>query len=670
MTFIATAAHAQFDRSQPIPGPFPDVNFGKAQTFELKNGLKVIVVENHNLPRVSMSLSLDNPPFTEGNKKGIGEITGSMLGNGTSKISKESFNEEIDFMGSSISFNDKGAYASTLSRYFSKTIEMMALGFTDPLFTQDDFDKEINRTIDMLKAEERSVTANAQRVENVLVYGANHPRGEFVSEDKLKTLKLDDVKTFYKNYLVPNNAYLVIVGDVNFDDVKKQVQKNFGKWKKGKIPTSKYEEPKNVSKTEINFVDMPNAVQSEVSILSTVQLKMTDPDYFPAMVANRILGGDFNSYLNMNLREKHGWTYGARSMINAGKYPGKFRAGASVRNEVTDSAVVESMKELRRIRTEKVSPEVLATVKAGIIGGFVMDAEKPEFVARMALQKNTENLSENFFQEYSSSINAVTPEQVLAAAKKYFSHDNARILVVGKASEVLPGLEKLGYPINYFDRFGNPTSKPEQKQLDDNVSLQTVLDNYIAAIGGENTKSVKTLISIYEAEVQGMKLSLKTINTTDEKYAVVVSGMGMEFQKSVFDGEKGYNAQQGVKKELTEEEIADMKFNAQPFPELLLGNKPGVTLKGIENFNGKEAFVVQDGNTSHYYDVKTALKLGTATKIEAQGQQFLQTISYDEYQDFEGVKIPASFTMNAGMDMNFKLTDVKINEAVSDSDFQ
>src|SRR5690606_13224338 len=142
MVFLAAGVNAQVDRSQPKPGPAPKVNPGKPQTFELKNGLKVMVVENHKLPRVNMTLSLDNPPFVEGDKKGVNDLAGLLVGNGTSKISKEKFNEEIDFMGARINFNAQGASANTLSRYFPRVLELMAQGAIDPRFTQEDFDTE------------------------------------------------------------------------------------------------------------------------------------------------------------------------------------------------------------------------------------------------------------------------------------------------------------------------------------------------------------------------------------------------------------------------------------------------------------------------------------------------------------------------------------------------
>lgn len=670
MVLLASGAFGQVDRSQPKPGPSPKVNLGKPQTFELKNGLKVMVVENHKLPQVTMTLSLDNPPFTEGDKKGIHDLTGSLIGNGTDKISKEDFQEEIDFMGARINFHSSGAFANSLSKYFSRTLELMAQGFINPKFTQDDFETNKARFIDGLKAEERSVQANAQRVENVLVFGANHPNGEFTTEEKLKALTLDDIKDHYNKYFVPNNAYLIILGDVKFNEVKKLVEKEFKSWKKGNLPISKYNEPKNVAKTEINFVDMPNAVQSEIAILSIVDLKMTDEDYYPALIANQIFGGDFNSYLNMNLRETHGWTYGAFSRLRGNKYVDKFKASASVRNEVTDSAVFEAMKELKRIREEKVDANTLNAVKASLIGNFVMDAEKPEFIARQALLVQTQNLPDNFYENYIRNINAVTAEQVQKAAQKYFSYDNARILVVGKGSDVIPGLERLGYTINYFDRFGNPTEKPQQKTIDTNVTVKSIMDKYIEAIGGENTKTVKTLIANYEAEMQGMKVNMKSISTTEGKSLTVISAMGMELQKSVFNGETGYNSIQGMKSEMDEDEIKTYKQNSYPFPELYLNENSGITITGIENFNGEDAYVLDNGMSKTFYSVDSGLKLGNTVEIDAGGQQMVQIITFENYKEFEGIKIPAKMVMDIGQQMVFDLTDVKLNEKVNEAEFQ
>ncbi|HRZ31007.1 MAG TPA: insulinase family protein, partial [Flavobacterium sp.] len=182
--FLTLTMQAQ-DRPQPKPGPAPKINIGKPQTFELPNGLKVLVVENNKLPRVSYNLSIDNAPYSEGNKKGVSDMTSSMLGNGTKTISKNDFNEEVDFLGASINFSSDGAFASGLSKYSKRIMELMADGALNPVFTQEEFEKEKAKLIEGLKADEKSVPSIARRVERVLAYGKNHPRGEYLSEETI-----------------------------------------------------------------------------------------------------------------------------------------------------------------------------------------------------------------------------------------------------------------------------------------------------------------------------------------------------------------------------------------------------------------------------------------------------------------------------------------------------
>ena len=451
------------ERKQPLAGKPPVVNIKKPQSFTLDNGLKVMIVENHKLPKVTFNLTIDNPPFLEGNKKGVDELCSNLIGNGSTKISKEDFNEEIDFMGASISFSSNSAYASSLSKFSKRTLELLAYGALDPKFTQEELDKEKAKLVEGLRSQEKSVSSIASRLVNALAYGKNHPSGEFITEETLANITLEDVIKNYTHNFVPQNAYLAIVGDVKYNEIKPFVEQLFGTWKKTNVEKINYPDPENVSSVQINFIDVPNAVQSEISLVNTYNLRMNDKDFFPAVIASYILGGGFNSYLNMNLREAHGWTYGASSNIGAGKYVTSIRSSSAVKNKVTDSAVVEFIKEIKRIRNEKVSTEALENAKAGYIGRFVMKAEKPESVARYALNTEIENLPADFYENYIKTINAVTKEDVQAAANKYFLIDNSRIIIVGKGKEVIPGLEKLNIPISYFDKYGNPVEKPVYK---------------------------------------------------------------------------------------------------------------------------------------------------------------------------------------------------------------
>ena len=668
--FLTLTMQAQ-DRPQPKPGPAPKINIGKPQTFELPNGLKVLVVENNKLPRVSYNLSIDNAPYSEGNKKGVSDMTSSMLGNGTKTISKNDFNEEVDFLGASINFSSDGAFASGLSKYSKRIMELMADGALNPVFTQEEFEKEKAKLIEGLKADEKSVPSIARRVERVLAYGKNHPRGEYLSEETINTISLNDVIQNYTSYFTPENAYLVIVGDVKFAEVKTTVEKLFGSWKKATAPLVNYSDPKDVQYTQINFVDASNAVQSEISAVHITKLKMTDKDYFAAIVANQILGGDFNSYLNMNLREAHGWTYGARSGLRGNKYVGNFSASTQVRNAVTDSAVVEILKEIKRIRTEKVSEETLKNVKAGYIGKFVMDIEKPATVARYALQTKTQGLPADFYENYIKNINAVTADDILRVSKKYFLAENLRIVVVSKGTDVLPGLEKLNIPIFYFDKYGNKVEKPVAKTVSADVSVKSVLDKYIAAIGGQKAVSgVKSIMTTSSGTVQGMALEMTTKVTSSNKLAVEMKAMGTTMMKQVVNENGAYMVQQGQRKDFTGDDLKEMQAGAVPFEELTLANNKDITLGAVENINGTDAYAVKNGKSTYYFDVKTGLKIAEAKELEQGGQKMTQMTYYSDYKEVKGIKVPHKTTLNIGVELELTTSDVKINEGVTDEDFK
>ena len=672
---LTISAEAQIKRPQPQPGPMPTVNVQKPQEFTLKNGLKVLVVEDHKLPRVSYTLTLDTPPYVEGDKAGVSSLTSAVVGNGTTKTSKEKFNDEVDFLGANIGFWSTGASGSGLSKYSTRILELMAEGVLYPLFSEDEFSKAKQQAIEGLKADEKSVTSTASRVENALVFGKNHPKGEFITEETLNNVTFQDVKDNYKTYFVPEKAYLVVVGDVKFKDVKKQVEKLFKDWKKASAPEVKYPEPNDVLKTQIDFIDMPNAVQSEIALVNTVNLKMTDKDYFAALIANQILGGGGEGRLFLNLREAHGWTYGAYSSIGSGKYTSKFKSTASVRNTVTDSAVVEFMNELHKIRTTPVTQEELDLAKAKYIGNFVMETQKPGTIASFALRTKTSELPKDFYENYIKNIQAVTVQDVQNAANKYFKQDNTRIVIVGKGADVAGSLDRLGYPVNFYDRNANQVEKPVfSKPIPAGVTAKTVLEGHVNAIGGEKAlKVVKSISTAAKGELQGMEITMTQKATSKGQSLTALNGMGMELMKQVVTPTMGYMSGQGQKQELKGDDLKEAQKSAKMFDELDdVANASQFELKAIETFQGEDAYALKNEDTVTYYSVKTGLKLGTVTTMEVQGQTMTMTATYGDYREVKGIKMPYAIglPLGPGMTVDFKVSEVKVNEGVTDADFK
>ncbi|MEM1339719.1 MAG: pitrilysin family protein [Bacteroidota bacterium] len=679
--FTLLFAIGQIDRSkQPEPGPAPKINLGDPNTFEMNNGLKVMVVENNKLPRVRIQLRLDNPPVLEGENAGVSSLMASMLGNGSTNIPKDDFNEEVDFLGATISFGSGNAFASCLSKYFPRILELMADAAINPNFTEEEFEKEKSKLITNLKAQEKDVSAISTRVQLALGYGKNNPNGEFTTEETVNNVALTDVQQFYRKNFVPANAYLIIVGDVEFDSVKELVTAAFTPWTRAVPPSFEYSTPQDAQYTQINFVDAPNAVQSEVSVQNLIELTMKDDDYLSALIANQILGGGGEGRLFLNLREDKGYTYGSYSGIRDNKYgPTRFNAFAEVRNEVADSAVVEILKEIDRMRNEPVSEKELATTKAKYSGRFVMALERPETVANYAYNIETENLPKDFYKTYLERIDAISIDQVQQAAQKYFSIDNARVVVVGKGSEVLENLEKVTFnnkavPVLFYDKYASKTEKPNYDvAVPEGTTAATVLEKYIEAIGGkEKLESVASYAIIAEAEMRGMKLELEMKKTSKDQFMQDVKVMGNSMSKQVLDGDKGYMMMQGQRKDLSEEEITKIKEESAPFPELNYLTAGGVRLEGITPVGDKKAYALKiTESKTAFYDVETGLKIQEINVQEMQGQQVQQTMQLQNYQEVSGVKFPFKLIQTMGpQNFEFIVKEIKVNEGVTPADFE
>ena len=678
--FVTVSITAQIDRSQqPKPGPAPKISLEKPTEYELKNGLKILIVENHKLPRVSYNLTIDRDPIIEGDKAGVTSLLGSMLGNGTTNISKDDFNEEVDFLGARLNFGFSGGFASSLTKYSDRILQLLADAAMNPLLTSEEFDKEKDKLLEGLKSQAKSVDAVAGRVGGALSYGAEHPYGEFVTEETVNSVSFDDIQSYFTKYFGPNDAYLVVIGDVNTKELYKRIKKYFGKWKKASdISSFVPEANQNVEALEINFVDMPNAVQSNISITSNVKLKMSDPDYHAVLIANKIFGGGFNSYLNMNLREANGWTYGARSSVGTDKYISRFSAGAAVRNAVTDSAIVETIKEIKRFQSEPVEASALANAKAKYVGDFVLALERPSTIAQYAISTKINELPEDFYATYLEKINAVSIEDVQRVANKYFTADNARFIVVGKGSEVVANLEKLGIPINYFDKYANPVDKPEfSKPIPEGVTASSVMASYIEAIGGNAAvESVQTMLFNAEVTIEGAPFKptavIKSMAPNKSSMEMSIAGMGT-IMKQKFDGTTGYAEQQGMKQPMSEEDVAEQASQKGLFPEAHY-TADEIELMSLSDLEGTDVYKIKVKGVSEsfrYYDANSGLLLREEATEEAQGQSVTTITVHSDYRAVDGVMIPFGRKITAGPQVfGFNASEVVVNSGVTEADFK
>lgn len=657
----------------PKPGPAPKIQIGTYDQFQLANGLKVIVVENHKLPRVSYQLFVDAPDLQEKEFAGAIDMAGQMLNKGTTTKTKAQIDEEVDFMGASMSSSASGLSGASLTKHTEGLLAIMSDVLLNPSFPVDEFDKMKKQTLSGLASDKDDPDAIANNVASVLRYGKNHPYGEIVTEETVENITLDKCKDYYQNYFQPSISYLVIVGDITKAKAKPMVEQYFGKWKnENALQIPAFQKPKAPKKTTVDFVNKPGAVQSVIAVTYPIDLQPGHPDVIKSRVLNTVLGGFFQSRLMQNLREKHAYTYGSRSRLVNDKTIGYFTAGASVRNEVTDSSVVQLLHELNDIRNTPIPKSDLDMVKNVITGSFARSLARPETVARFALNTARYNLPADYYATYLESLSKVTQADVQAMAKKYIRPENAHIVVVGNKDEVADKLKPFATDgkVTFYDNYG---SELEDLEIPKGVTAQTILGDYLNAIGGASKlATVKSIKQEMGMSMQGFNIIMNSYLVDGEKYAMIMSMNGQVMQKQVYDGNKAIATGMEGEKALEGEELEEMKGSTIAFPVLKyaeMGFKSVLT--GVEMIEGKKAYKVSVEKPNglkftEYYDMETSLKIRT---IEATGE----TVDLFDYKAINGILFPHLTKVSGGqapMPMEMKTTAIEVNGSIDESVFK
>lgn len=677
-------AQTTINRSkQPKPGPAPVLTLKDPVIYKMQNGVTVLIVEDHRLPKVSANLVINTGPITEGEKAGVMNLMGGMLNEGTKTMPKAAYDEAVEKLGANVSLNSSGGSASALTRYFKSAFTLMGQALKEPAFTQESFDKLKTQAITGLKSQAKSAPAISARVTRALAYGKNHPNGEFETEEGINKLTLQDIKQAYAKYITPSHSYLTIIGDITPANARALATEVFGNWRGNTLTLPKLPLVANPAKTEIDVVDVPNAVQSEIKVINLVNLPKNNPDYFPVLLANYILGGGADSRLFMNLREKSKFTYGAYSSMGSGLYQASFQASAAVRTAKTDSAVMEFLKEIKRIRAEKVSEEDLRNAKALYNGSFALGLEDPARTATFASSILINNLPPDFYKTYLQRINAVTADDVLRVARKYMNYDNTRVVVVGNASQMLDGLKKTGYPVKLYDAYANPVSASANNKETANIQPREIIKNYIDAIGGAGELKKITSYSITMSLVtQGMTLNASEKKMAPNKEVMTITMGANVVMKSTFDGTGGYQQQGPNKKELTSEEIAQKKVFTSLTEQLDYLSNPNFKLavKGIQKVNGSDAYQVAvtdptGKTTMEYYDVKSKLLVKNENTTVTNNTPVMQTVELSDYRKIGNVLFPYKQALSisaGGQEQNIvmNITDIKLNSGVTAEDFK
>lgn len=455
-----------FNRAvKPGVGPNPAIKVPAIWSANTPNGINIIGTQNNEIPSVSISMSIKGGGLFAINnpaKAGLAGIVGRMLNEDTQNYTSEQFNSELDKLGSSInifaSFDEISVEVSSLTKNLTKTMSLLEERLYHPKFTQDALDRIRKQTLEGFKQAKTQPAGVATTVYSKILYGTDNVRTYAAggNEETVAGITLQDVQGYYDNNFAPSVTKIVVVGDLS-ETAAKSALAFLNTWKDKKVTVPAPVEGKTFDKTTLYLVDIPGAAQSEIRIGYLDKLNY-DPtgDYYKLNIANYILGGAFNSHINLNLREKKGWTYGARSSFSSGRYGGDFTASAGVLATATDSSVVEFMKEIANYQKTGITPEELKFTQTSIgqsdARRYETNAQKAAFLSRI----QEYGLKPTFVDEQSKILSTITPAEINGLASKYLNPDNMIILVVGDKARIYPGLQKLGYPIVELDADGKP----------------------------------------------------------------------------------------------------------------------------------------------------------------------------------------------------------------------
>lgn len=671
---------AQVDRSKmPEPGPAPKIELGETESFTLENGMKVFVIENNKLPRVAVSLILDIDPMTEGDKVGTADIAGDLLSKGTTNMSKDEMNFAIDYIGARVSTSASSVFGSSLKKHQNKLLEIMSDIVKNADFKQEELDKLKKQYVSGIQTQKDDPDAISSNVRRVLLYGKDHPYGEIMTEETVENITLEDAKTYYNTYFKPNVAYMAVVGDISKKEAEPLIKKYFSDWKKGEVPTHKYDMPEQPKMPVVAFVDKPGAVQSVISVFNTIDLQPGSEDAIKASLTNSILGGGFVSKLNLNLREEHSYTYGARSSINSDELVGNFMASAKVRNEVTDSALTETIKELSAMIKGEVTQEELDDQKKYRSGTFAYSLENPQTKARFAINKDVYGLADDYYKTYLQKVDAVTLEDVKAMSKKYIKPMNGYILIVGNKEEVAEKIKPFSATgkIEFYD-FNGDVAVETLKAAPEGVTAKGVIENYITALGGEkNLSKLKSYKQSMSMTMQGTPIDVIIYKQKPNLFMSEVKAGAMVFQKQTYNGKVGKTTGMQGNKDMTEEELESMKYESQLFPEMsYLTDAFTLELKGMDKVDDKDVYVVgitdpSGGKSTEYYSTSTNLLVKRVETLEAQGQTIMQESTYGDYKAIKKVLFPHSINQTVGpQKMEMKVNEIEVNKTYDASMFE
>jgi predicted Zn-dependent peptidase len=449
-----------FREKAPQPGPPRPYHFPPVVRKTLSNGLRIVAAESHAAPLVAVrALVRSGANHDTAQTAGLASLTAELLDEGAAGRDAIRLAEDLGRLGASLGTGADwdASYLSidVLARNAAAAIEIFSDVVRRPKLPEASLERiRSERLNELIQQRDEASAVAGKRFSNLLYGGGTYGNSVVGNPESVERITSRDVRTFYDAHYVANNTTIVVTGDIDAGAMVALIERLFGDWERKPEPTPPSIKPASLDSSKVYLIDRPTAVQSEIRV-GHLGVPRSCEDYFPLTVMNALLGGVFNSRINLNLRERHGYTYGARSAFAFRRQAGPFVVSAPVRNEVTLEAVNEMLAELRRIRTGDVEPHELNDTKAYLAGVFPATVQTASDIAGRLLDMDLYDLPHDYFDRYRENITAVGKDGIERVAKKYIDPDRVLIVIVGNVKQIQEPIGTLGYPIHHLDIDGN-----------------------------------------------------------------------------------------------------------------------------------------------------------------------------------------------------------------------
>lgn len=659
---------------KPEPLPAKEFKFPEYETITLKNGLKVFVIKDDQQPTVSFRIMINGGSLVDGTHAGLSSITAQMLTKGTSKYSALDIANKLDGLGINLGASSSADFTTvagaSLKKHFPTLLEITKEILTAPTFPQDELDKLKKLTVANIKQEKSKGSAVAAAISRIALYGADHPYSKMQTEEGINSLTTSDLKSYFKNYIVPNNATMTVTGDVTAKEVKSMLEKHFADWKQGKKLDIKIPEVKP-EPIGVYFVSRPGAVQSSINIVS-MAVPRNHPDYDKLGLSSSIIGAGFAGRLFKTLRETYSYTYTPFGFVTGTKYVNRFACGADVRADVTDSSVSVILEQLKLLTEEVPSTEELDLLKKYEVGQYMMSFSNKDYTSMLIQNADFYGLDIKNVKDYHLRLLKYNETEMREMARKYMNPRSSYIVVVGDPSNK-EKLAKFGKIYEYNTDY-EPVTGAKAKAEKVDMTPKQLMEKYHNAIGGASKINEINSIEVtgkLEFDMQGQAIPgsvTEKYQRPNKKYAEF--DLGIMKTHTYYNGKEGWMAVGPEMQQATGTDLDRVKAQSEFMRDarlLEIGYKMEIIGKQKNYIVAK---VTRDKEElTYYFDASSYLLVKKEYNEVMPAGLLPVTETYGDYKEFGGVKFPTSVSVSTPQYSYTSTVSYELNKAMNDADF-